>query len=81
MGPQLVFDLRLLESRLQAILELSDRLVTLDDVFNDVERVLNLTRAMRHGHESALREIQQDPTGDRFSPKLSVGSDDGAECG
>jgi len=52
MGPQLVFDLRLLESRLSAILELQDKLVTIEDVMVDIERVRNLTRAMIHGYEA-----------------------------
>jgi len=60
MGPQLVFDLRLLESRLNSILALNDELVTLDDVFNDVERVRNLTRAMIHGYENDSAELESD---------------------
>jgi len=53
-----------LESRLNAILGLNDALVTLDDVFNDVERVRNLTRAMINGYEA--EQLSEDLDVPRF---------------
>jgi len=52
MGPQLVFDLRLLESRLNAILGHNEELITMDELLEEVERVRNLTRAMINGYET-----------------------------